>query len=520
MKKRVFSIMGLSFLLAAFALAVVPAQAQNVDDKIKALEQELLQLKSDQMELKKEATAAAAALPSFEYRGGNGLNIEAADKSWAFRAQFEGHMRMLFESGRDHVGRTNGEVMGRRFRPGFYYCINNCLYEIEALLDFDGFGTGSGKNNTGTTFTSILQRGAFHFHAENLSPYLPTVTVGMDISTSSAASLSRQGSGATGAQQEYDIFSRRAGPNTGNATQGITLTWDDKSLTGIGIPGRIGRFQFGMATVGDKEDGQSSFTDRKDFTVYGNIYPFSESKNKWINGLLFETGAWFCNVDKRAFDTAAGAQGRVGNGCDEPDLRDHGDGGAQVLHTNGPIGSGLFHFIQSGITWRVGPYSLRAVIGFNGADDGGAGQGGTDTTGKKRGSMFLLGHDLFIWSPQGFLTGSPTTVGSILIGTHFERNNQSCESASRCGAGDAGGINGGQFHRTRVLLREWDLWYFMAPRMSVGMGVLWYDSSNLRAGRTRAGQNLGVHPVGCPTSVCSGKGGDWTDVMLNWRYSF
>ena len=41
MKKKVISIMGLSFLLAAFAFAVVPAQAQNVDEKIKMLEQEL-----------------------------------------------------------------------------------------------------------------------------------------------------------------------------------------------------------------------------------------------------------------------------------------------------------------------------------------------------------------------------------------------------------------------------------------------------------------------------------------------
>jgi len=52
-------------------------RAQSVDEKIKTLEQELSQLKDQQVELKKEATAAAAALPSFEYRPGNGLNIEA-----------------------------------------------------------------------------------------------------------------------------------------------------------------------------------------------------------------------------------------------------------------------------------------------------------------------------------------------------------------------------------------------------------------------------------------------------------
>lgn len=133
MKKRIYSIMGLS-LLAAFALAVVPARAQNVDEKIKMLEQELSQLKDQQIELKKEATAAAAALPNFEYRPGNGLNIEAADKSWAVRMTLESHFRYNFEAGRDQVGRTQGELMGRRFRPGVFYCVNNCLWEMEATL--------------------------------------------------------------------------------------------------------------------------------------------------------------------------------------------------------------------------------------------------------------------------------------------------------------------------------------------------------------------------------------------------
>ena len=53
------------------------------------------------MELKKEATAAAAALPSFSYRPGNGMNIEAADKSWGIRFGMEAHLRTIFESGQD-----------------------------------------------------------------------------------------------------------------------------------------------------------------------------------------------------------------------------------------------------------------------------------------------------------------------------------------------------------------------------------------------------------------------------------
>ena len=113
MKKGFWGFGALGFVLTALLLAAMPAWAQSVDDKIKALEQELGQLKSQQVELKKEATAAAAALPSFSYRPGNGVNIEAADKSWGIRFSIETNLRALFESGQDAVGRTNGEVMNQ-----------------------------------------------------------------------------------------------------------------------------------------------------------------------------------------------------------------------------------------------------------------------------------------------------------------------------------------------------------------------------------------------------------------------
>jgi len=71
-------------------------------------------------------------------------------------------------------------------------------------------------------------------------------------------------------------------------------------------------------------------------------------------------------------------------------------------------------------------------------------------------------------------------------------------------------------------LREWDLWYFIAPRMSMGVGVLWYDASNLDNRLGQAGYNLGFcQKTGASTTNCrSGVGGDWVDVMLNWRYTF
>jgi hypothetical protein len=508
MKKGFWGFRAFGSMLTAMLLAAVPAGAQSVDDKIKALEQELSSLKSQQMELKKEATAAAAALPSFSYRPGNGMNIEAADKSWGIRFGMEAHIRTLFESGQDAIGRTNGEVMLRRWRPQFNYCIDNCLYEIEMSFDMDGFGTGNAKNSINNATSSIMQRGVVHFHLENLNPFLPTVDIGGDISTT-VGGLSRQGSSAVGTQMDYDLLTRNYGPNTGRAGWGYVFNWDDRSLSGIGIPGRIGRYQFAVASINEGDDNLSSNTDRKDFSTYINIFPFSELKNKWIQGFMFEFGAWFCNIDQRA--STAGSI--VSNGCAQLQIRDNGDSARQVLFDTGAntIGEGLATLVTPGITWEIGPYRLRTMGAWMQAADGGfkgsPPPGSTSVTGKKRGKDWLIAHDLFLWSPKGFLTGTANTPGSILVGTHFERTDVSCD-VPRCPTT----INAGQFHRGTYIIREWDLWYFIAPRMSIGGSVLWYNASNLT---TQVQKNLGIR-----NNPRRGAGGEWFDGNLNWRYQF
>ena len=503
--------MWLASMLAAFLLTAGTVQAQSVSEKISVLEQELQQLKEQQIELKKEATAAAAAMPSFSYRPGNGVNIEAADKAWGLRFTVESHFRYNFENGRDQTGRTNGQLMGRRFRPSFFYCINNCLWEIEASLDLDGWGTGNGKNNQATGVGSMLQRGAVYFHGEDISPWLPTVQFGMEVQNASGSSLSRQGSGSTGAQMEYDLLTRNNGFNTGRAGSGATFNWDDRSLSGIGIPGRIGRLQFSMSTSAEGDDGTQTMSDRQNFNVYGNIQPFSQVKNKWISGLTFEAGAWFCNNDNRS-DSAV---------ClDRFRIQDHGDGGRQSLFDTGAdsVGKGTAIAIGPGLVWNVGPYTLRAMTQFlQAADDGG-------TVGKKRAHDWLIGHDLFLWSPKGWLTGSATQTGSVLVGTHFERTDisSSCNDFGVLACGSPTSLLG-QFHRNRILLREWDIWYFIAPRMSVGANFLWYDASNLGNRTNQAGYQLGVcDKVGNlgATDCRRGIGGDWVTVALNWRYTF
>ena len=485
-------------LTVFFSLLFVggPALAQNIDNEISALRTRLSELEAQQLELKKEATEATAAMPTFSYRPGNGLNVEAADKGWSFRASLESHFRMNLLSGKDSIGRTNGEIEGRRFRPSFFYCLINCLWEIEAALDLDGFGGGNGKNATATDFGSQLQRAALHWHAENLNPFLPTVTIGMDISGASTSTV-RQGSGAVGSQAEYDLHTANNGNNTGRAGNGIVFNWDDRSLAGIGIPGRISRFQLSMANIAEGDDGRSSFTDRKDFNVFLGIDPFSRTKSFWLQGLHFEGAAWFCNVDNRADE----------NGCSRYRIRDNSRAGRQTLFDTGAnsIGEGLHTAYTPGFGWQLGPYRLRAMGHFQFSEDGGPAIGRATTPGKKRANSWLIGHDLFVWSPKGFLTGSANTAGSVLLGTHFERVNMSCD-------GCPANINAGQYHRNHVILREWDLWYFIAPRMSIGASWLWYDAKNLT---TAVQENLDIRSNGV-----AGRGGEWWDMFLNWRYTF
>ena len=74
-----------------------------------------------------------------------------------------------------------------------------------------------------------------------------------------------------------------------------------------------------------------------------------------------------------------------------------------------------------------------------------------------------------------------------------------------------------------MLLREWDLWYVLAPRMNVGINVLWYAASNLRNGANQAAHNLGIcntPNVTNATGCRNGISGDWVDVFLNWRFQF
>src|SRR4029077_5473260 len=139
--------------------------------------------------------------------------------------------------------------------------------------------------------------------------------------------------------------------------------------------------------------------DHKDFNLYAKIFPFSELKNKWLQGFMSEMGSWFCNIDQRT--TAV-------NGCSRLQIQDNGDAARQTLFDTGAnsIGAGLVTITSPGITWEVGPYRLRAMGTFVNAHDSNFSPNPVALLrGKKQAHDFLIGHDLNLWSPKGWLTG-------------------------------------------------------------------------------------------------------------------
>src|ERR671918_2857235 len=127
--------MAIGFVFLTMLLAVKPAWAdKELDEQIKALEKEvakieplkdqLEKLKDQQIELKKEATAAAAEMPTFQYRPGRGLTIAAADKSWSLNTTYRINMYIYNslngkpnfgdEGEQRNTGVTYGEIFPRR----------------------------------------------------------------------------------------------------------------------------------------------------------------------------------------------------------------------------------------------------------------------------------------------------------------------------------------------------------------------------------------------------------------------
>ena len=490
MKNRLLGFAALGFLLIALVLAFAPVvRAGGVDDKIQTLEQELNRLKSEQMELKKEAVAAAAAMPTFDYRPGRGLGITAADQSWAIKFLYEFNLDMTWLEGQDSIRNGDFELFGRRNRPYIFYYWDRGFYEFQTAMDMDAGDA------------TEIQRARFYIHYNKINPWLPSFQIGMDLGA--AMNSYDQGSSSTAATIEYPLVRRDNGFNTGAHT-GIGFRWDDLPMRVT--PGTWNFHYYWVINGMGRSDGDTDQSSNMDHVLWFKTEPFSQSKNKWISGIGYNIGVWFGNPDERN-TTNSSRRLRLRNqlGPNRITLFDSGNDADRGLHT----------FISTGVQYKVGPYKLMVSGEFDRRNSKSRDledkTGRPGEVGRIEGTGFKLINELFAWSPKGFFTGSATTPNSLLMAFSFERDDAKC---GRPNCDETVTAGGAQFSRNRILVRELDFRYFFRPALSLNLATRWYDASNV--------PTTTQDDIGCSknNNLVAGKGCDWTDVALRLAWEF
>lgn len=443
-------------------LTVDPAWAGEIENQIQALEaqqranaEELERLKGQQIEMKKEATAAAAQLPSFDYRPGGGLFIEAADKSWGLRFRGRFHYRLLFwpDDQAQAPDFTQADIALRRIRPRFNYYWENRFYELDIEFDFEP--------DRGIQ----IQHGEFHVHFDRLSPFLPSLTIGPRVS-SFFNRHDTNWSSSTGGLFDRSMFQDGAGVGAGTMNNAIGAFWTD-------VPVGPGALLFqgiysnqGLTNIADQPRPD---TDKRAAHAAFNWQPFVRMKNKWLEGIDVgvgyqldrihpgETGRNFFRV--RTTERVRLNLINVARDLDPTSER---------------------HYITPGFGWKIGPYWLRTAFGYN--------KGKFETGGDVTGWMWRISNELFVWSPKGLFTGSVNTPGSVMLFTGFERDNYHADNNGLLGCGSAGGNCENAFASNASV----GIWYFIRPRLSVGFENGFYHVNKISS--TGANQLKGVNP--------------------------
>ncbi len=419
---------------------------ENEVAKVKPLEEELERLKAAHKQLRNEATAAAAAMPEFSYRPGGGLTIQAADKSWGLRFRGRFHYRVLTwpdDQALDQSGFSQFDLALRRVRPRIIYYWDNRFYELDIELDF---GADRGVQ---------MQHGELHVHFERLNPYLPDLVIGPRVS----AFFNRHDtnwSSTTGGLFDRSMFQDGAGIGAGSQNNAIGLFWDD-------VPVGPGELLFqgiysnqGLTNLADQSRPNS---DKRALHAAFNWQPFSKMKNKWLRGIDLGVGY---QLDRVHPDESGRNFFRVRT-TERQRLR--------LIEVERDLDSeSMRHYITPGFGWRIGPYWLRTALGWN--------KGKFASGGDVKGFMFRIAHELFVYSPKGFFTGSVNTPGAVMLFTGFERVDYDTDNNGLRNCSSAGGSCEGAYARNANV----GFWYFIRPRLSVGAEYGFYHVNKIGRG--------------------------------------
>ena len=184
--------------------------------------------------------------------------------------------------------------------------------------------------------------------------------------------------------------------------------------------------------------------------------------------------------------------------CDRMRLRETDGPDRQTVWEadySGPFHDGVdSHMTIQTLLWRVGPYQLRTTSVWMRLDG---------SKGSPRIRGWEISHQIFLWSPKGFLTGSDRTPGSVLVGWTFERADGYCEPPA-CD-------NRGEYEGNYLTLRQLSAFYFFLAKVSAGVVWNWWDAKKVTSADQR--------DLGCGRGV-AGRGCDWHNVILVFRFEY
>ncbi|HWO41302.1 MAG TPA: hypothetical protein VNO43_05820 [Candidatus Eisenbacteria bacterium] len=473
---RATALGGILFLCAGIG----PVFAGEIEEKIKTLEEqqranaeELERLKGEQLEMRKEATAAAEKLPTFQYRPGAGVTIEAADGSWGFRPRIRWHYRLTGFPGPGSIaknGFSQFDLSLRRIYPYMTFYWDKRFYEVDFQM------------NLGDDRSIIIQKAEFHTHFEKLNPYLPEFTVGPRVSAFFNRHDTNWGSGSAGFF-ERTMFQTGAGIGAGSQNNAMAFDWHNIPIG----PGRITVLEAIISNQGlrDEQAQERPNSDKRTAHLGIQVEPFNRIKNQWIQGIDFGFSAHLENMhpgqDNRDFF-------RVRTAEDNTKLR--------LIEVANNM-SGFRWYLTPGFGWKIGPYWLRVAAAWN------KGHVDSPVGGKQgplvQGRMFRVGHELFLWSPKGLLTGSANTAGSVMAFTSFERDDYTADGlTNRNGLRACSStVVNGNCHGAYAWQNNVGMWYFIRPGLSVGWQYAFYHVNKIGRGGadivssgTKAGQDV------------------------------
>ncbi len=375
MQETLRKIFGAASAVAMAGLFVVaaPAGAAGTDERIKALEAELQQLKADQRRVEKEqsqvqadALAAKMKAPSIRYRNGRGLTFRAADRSWQFSMGAQVQAQMGFHPGlSDDSDLAQGTMGLRHMEHDTYFRLLNGLYEFGLTGDF-----------AFTRDNPNVKSERFRIHLSRWSPHYPTVCV-LVLCNGTQSPHTRVSSTGGATLERAPAFDNRFSTFGG---KGVGLTWSRVPVGNM----RIQTLSLSYLSNGSMaDDDYRDFSDgnrRKKGFVGGIVVdPFFKHKDMYAKGI--RVGFTFLN------ELPTGTRMRV---------RSRSRFNRDTIFDQ--RGVGKFTFVEPWIDWNAGPWHLGYTWGLHTGEN----TAGDDTV--------INTHNIevgvYVWGPKGFLSGS------------------------------------------------------------------------------------------------------------------